>query len=65
MSEFNYQAEVICAQTFGYGSPQMNALESDPDMADPELHPIGTMQCEINAPKIQTFDFKYVLVSPF
>lgn len=45
LSNFNYRA--LVAQTdFGKDSEEFKAVETDPNGIDPELHPIGILQCE-------------------
>ena len=43
MSEFNYQAEVIIAQDYGWESQEMKAINVDPKIIDPEMHTIGAL----------------------
>ena len=40
MSMFNYRA-FKCEQTHTKNSPEFFAIMTDPELCDPELHPIG------------------------
>jgi broad specificity phosphatase PhoE len=42
----------------------MMAVRRDPALVDPDLHPIGLMQCDINANKAHAINFTRVFVSP-
>ena len=63
VSWHNYKSWDL-AKKFGNPSPEHDALESDFEMTDPDLHPLGAYQIEYNAPKVEGINFKYVLVSP-
>ena len=40
LSEFNLAA-MIGADKYGVDSPEFKAIEQDPSLIDPELHPVG------------------------
>jgi broad specificity phosphatase PhoE len=42
----------------------MTAVRRDPALVDPNLHPIGEMQCDQNANKAHKINFTRVFVSP-
>ena len=63
LSMYNYHAAKVQAE-HSKNSHEFYAVMNDTNLIDPDLHPIGEVQCEANAPKIHAFNVKYVLVSP-
>ena len=63
MSEFNYRA-FKAEKQFTKQSPEFTAVENDVGVIDPNLHPIGVAQSEVNAPRLHAMNIKYVIVSP-
>jgi len=45
LSTFNLAAR-IAKEEFGQDSAEFKAVEQDPKLIDPELHPVGILQCE-------------------
>ena len=45
LSVFNYKA-LVAKTEFGVGSPEVIAVETATDLVDPELHPLGILQCQ-------------------
>ena len=63
MSMFNYRA-FKAEKQYTKQSPEFTAIENDIGVIDPELHPIGVAQSEVNAPRLHAMNVKYVIVSP-
>jgi len=62
-SLFNHQWEPA-VEKHGWGSQQMQDVMNDGSLVDADLHPIGYLQCEVNAPKVAPINFTRVFVSP-
>ena len=63
LSMFNAKAAEVEAE-FTKNSPEFQAVQLDTGLIDPDLHPVGVVQAEVNSPKIDAMNVKYVLVSP-
>ena len=63
LSVFNYRA-LVAKTEFGEDSEQFKAVELDPHGEDPELHPVGILQCEAAQPVVNSINFKVVFTSP-
>ena len=63
LSEYNLRA-AKCKQIHGEDSEEFRTNMQDPNLCDPNLHPIGVAQAEFNAPKVHELNCRYVLVSP-
>ena len=62
-SLFNHQWEPAVAN-HGWGSQEMQDVMNDGSLVDADLHPIGYLQCDVNAPKVHPINFTRVFVSP-
>jgi len=63
LSTFNFKNLEVKDQ-FGNGSDEWRAVQKDPTLIDPELHPAGFMQCEAAHPVANSINFKVVFCSP-
>lgn len=63
LSKFNIKNTWVKA-TYGAGSKEHKACHNDPELLDPELHPIGIMQCEAAHPVVNAMDVKIIFTSP-
>lgn len=63
LSDFNYAA-LVAKEQFGVGSPEFRAVETNPNGEDPELHPVGILQCESHQDSINAVEWKTVFTSP-
>lgn len=63
LSTFNINNLYVKAE-FGEGSAEHKACHNDPNLLDPELHPVGIMQCEAAHPVVNAIDVKVVFTSP-
>lgn len=62
-SQFNFLHKLM-ANPADHFCEEWYALKRDPSLCDPDLHPIGVRQCEVNAPKVEAINFTRVFVSP-
>ena len=65
LSEINYQ-RLLADKKFGKGSDQAKELRYalNYSLVDPELHPIGFLQCEAQHEVVNSIDWQVVFVSP-
>jgi broad specificity phosphatase PhoE len=63
LSIFNYNIKQTDVE-FGEGSAESRAVETNKELFDPELHPIGIKQCENHQEQINKIKWKVVFSSP-
>ena len=63
LSSFNYD-NLVVKDEFGDGSKEWTALQRDESLVDPELHPVGYLQCEAAHPVVNAINFTTVYCSP-
>lgn len=63
LSHFNYNSLVATVE-YGRGSPEHKAVFQDPNLIDPELHPVGILQCEEQHELVNSIDWRVVFTSP-